>query len=71
MGSKQLPWLVTFFFVKIVQAIVDSCDKVLGNFFANYSVGIFHFLKLLWEQSREREVFEMEGICVVTDCNGF
>lgn len=47
MGSKQLPWLVTFFFVKIVQAIVDSCDKVLGNFFANYSAGSFSFFEVI------------------------
>lgn len=72
MGSKQLPWLVSFFIVENVPAIVDSCDKVLGKFFANYSAGIFHFLKLLRGQSRERQVF-MEGICgiVGTDCNGF
>lgn len=53
MGSKQLPWLVAFFIVENVPAIVDSCDKVLGKFFANYSAGIFHFLKLLRGQSRE------------------
>lgn len=47
MGSKQLPWLVTFFFVKIVPAIVDSCDKVLGNFFANYSAGSFSFFEVI------------------------